>query len=1132
MKIVGALLASALVSGLPPVAAEPCSGCFSPSFAGAARAFPTGGEIVTADFDGDGMPDVVVATSETLAFLKGTGSGSLAPPISRPLAGPGSITTADFNGDGNPDVATASENNVSIYLGNGDGTFEDPIVYTPDVRATTYIATGDFDGDGIPDLVVTAIIAEGVLVYRGIGDGTFAAPLVLPSTAQGLTLGDFDGDGRLDIAVSVFADSVAVFLNDGMGGFSDARTTTGTFYGALAAGDFNGDGYADIVMFRFYDVALLIGNGDGTFTVQVVYTGGYGPSHGIIEDYNDDGKLDLSVTFVQHGPIARLPGNGDGTFGPAATVIFGDQLAALVGADFDGSGSHDLAIVSEIGYVQVMLADASGAFPLPPAFDPGGAGNIAAAGNFMGTGRQDLVTTGGSTWIVPNQGAASFGTPIDLNLAAAPIQVAAGDFAPGGGTDIAVATQAGIQIVLSNGDGTFQALPPFSSASWLAAADFDKDGKLDLAWVANDLSVALGHGDGTFAPETTYPGLGGYAVVAADFDGDTFSDLAIAFPDHFTVMLNDGSGGFTQGATYTWYSDLTRIAAGDFDGDGHVDVAVTLYAGQLLLYWGVGDGTFTAAPPIASAWDPLGVEAADVNGDGRPELVVSGVQTAQILTFRPDRTFESYQAIKPISVSAAVVADMDQDGKPDLTFVGGTDQFGYVFRNSICEATRIAVATQPETCGAGGPFVTQPVIHVLDDGDNLVTCEDLVTAAYIEPGTGAPGAVLEGTVAIPDVSGVAAFTDLGIDRPGRGYRVAFSRAPLATIGRSMTLGLTVGIVGPSEVCATSPATYRTSGSGYDRVQWKLDGAPVSRAESVTVAGLTDGPHTLAVTVYQDSCSAAASSQIQVGSTPQPVIVAPDTARVGATGLVASVAYHGSSIYSWTVVGGTLTGGQGTSSITFDAGSPGTTMRIGVVEQSFELCVSPEAAAQVQVDFADIPPENIFHAAVAIAARLGITAGCGGGQFCAQSPMTRAQAAVLLLKAKHGSSFVPPPSSGVFFDVPPGSFAADWIEQLVFEGIAAGCGGGNFCPGAPVTRAQVAVWLLKSEHGGAFAPPACQGVFGDVSCAPPAFAVDWIEAIYGEGVTGGCNASPLLYCPDQSVTRGQAAAFLVRTFNLS
>jgi hypothetical protein len=136
--------------------------------------------------------------------------------------------------------------------------------------------------------------------------------------------------------------------------------------------------------------------------------------------------------------------------------------------------------------------------------------------------------------------------------------------------------------------------------------------------------------------------------------------------------------------------------------------------------------------------------------------------------------------------------------------------------------------------------------------------------------------------------------------------------------------------------------------------------------------------------------------------------------------------------------------------------------------------------------------------------------------------------VFLLKAAHGSSYAPPTCKGAFPDVPCPSLFADWIEQLAAEGVTAGCGGGLYCPDGSVTRRQMAVFLLKTKEGSGYAPPPAVGIFGDV---PPddAFA-PWIEELYNRGITGGCQASPLLYCPAAASTRGQMAVFLVKTFS--
>ena len=213
-------------------------------------------------------------------------------------------------------------------------------------------------------------------------------------------------------------------------------------------------------------------------------------------------------------------------------------------------------------------------------------------------------------------------------------------------------------------------------------------------------------------------------------------------------------------------------------------------------------------------------------------------------------------------------------------------------------------------------------------------------------------------------------------------------------------------------------------------------------------------------------------------------------------------------------------------------SPGTLNDVTVADPALPVRRPLTSATLMRgflADFIDVPQADIFHADVEKVFRNGITAGCGGGLYCRDSAVRRDQMAVFLIKAEHGSTFVPPHCTSVFADVPcPGPFA-DWIEQLYLEGITGGCGGNNYCPSSPVTRAQMAVFLLKTKHGFSYVPPACTSIFGDVAC-PGQFA-DWIEELYVEGVTGGCSVSPLLYCPSNSNTRGQMAVFLVKTFNL-
>ena len=182
-------------------------------------------------------------------------------------------------------------------------------------------------------------------------------------------------------------------------------------------------------------------------------------------------------------------------------------------------------------------------------------------------------------------------------------------------------------------------------------------------------------------------------------------------------------------------------------------------------------------------------------------------------------------------------------------------------------------------------------------------------------------------------------------------------------------------------------------------------------------------------------------------------------------------------------------------------------------------------------FADIAPDYWAVDSIEKLYQNGITQGCGVYPliYCPESSTTRAQMAIFLLRSKHGSSYTPPAATGTAFaDVPADHWAAAWIEQLVTEGITAGCGDGNYCPESEVTRAQMAVFLLRSKYGGSYTPPAATGTaFTDV----PAdyWAAAWIEQLVAEGITTGCGDGN--YCPESAVTRAQMAVFLVKTFAL-
>ena len=182
-------------------------------------------------------------------------------------------------------------------------------------------------------------------------------------------------------------------------------------------------------------------------------------------------------------------------------------------------------------------------------------------------------------------------------------------------------------------------------------------------------------------------------------------------------------------------------------------------------------------------------------------------------------------------------------------------------------------------------------------------------------------------------------------------------------------------------------------------------------------------------------------------------------------------------------------------------------------------------------FSDVPWKYWSRSFIERLYNAGITGGCSITPllYCPGNTVNRAQMAVFLLRGIHGSGYTPP-AVGVgtgFTDVPSDHPMAAWIKQLAAEGITGGCGNGRYCPDAPVTRAQMAVFLLRSKYTSAYTPPPANGDFTDVPLNHSLAA--WIEQLAAEGITGGCGAG--VYCPDGNVTRDQMAIFLVRTFNL-
>ena len=196
-----------------------------------------------------------------------------------------------------------------------------------------------------------------------------------------------------------------------------------------------------------------------------------------------------------------------------------------------------------------------------------------------------------------------------------------------------------------------------------------------------------------------------------------------------------------------------------------------------------------------------------------------------------------------------------------------------------------------------------------------------------------------------------------------------------------------------------------------------------------------------------------------------------------------------------------------------------------------LPLDPAAPCRALSSFGDVPFTYWSFDSIERLYSAGITGGCSTTSlsYCPESPVTRAQMAVFLEKSLHYPNTFSPPNVAPSFTDTVGHWAEDWIEVLRNNGITGGCGTNLYCPEDPVTRAQMAVFLLKSKYGSNYTPPAVGSSTGFTDVPASYWAAAWIKQLAAEGITGGCGTGT--YCPESPVTRAQMAVFLVRTFNL-
>jgi RHS repeat-associated protein len=605
-------------------------------------------DLALGDVNGDRAPDIVVSSSvgsSNLSVLRNTNTGSGAFAAAQPFPVKMSVSSlylADFNRDTKLDVVLGGAlcewtgpnpsgeplspvtGCMTFIPGTGDGTFSVPLS-VPLTRSpfTTAMANRanrgqygenvapDVNGDGILDVVFGGgeVVGNLLHVRLGNGDGTFSttAWVVSPGAAVGVQ----------PLSVP----------------FPDAAGATGS----VVIDDFTGDGMMDIATAHAGSnspgrVALLPGTTPGKFAsprifpvLEPPFTGGsFSGGNAVplypmtLGDFTDDGQPELAVLGV-FNRVGLMPLASDGSLGPVQTGIFvgGSQPNAvqILSADFDRDGNLDV-VWRSVGSLTVAYGNGAGQFTNPVFILPlTGAGffNI-VLGDFNSDGFPDVAAYTGSSSV--------------------PLAI-----------DVYLSTGGGRSFTLVHGSAR---APLFvNSVQGMVSADFDQDGVLDVVFsegfhltnqtIGVQHSVYLrGTGDGTFQPAVVIASgiQGGFVdYAAADVNHDDKLDLiGIAVFSAVHVQLGNGDGTFQAPVLYNAYhaggfGTLGQVVLADFDWDGHLDVALTTPGTRLSVLRGLGDGTFTAAQKFAagnSERTDSSLLVADVNTDGRPDLIVGG----------------------------------------------------------------------------------------------------------------------------------------------------------------------------------------------------------------------------------------------------------------------------------------------------------------------------------------------------------------------------------------------------------------------------------------------------------------------------------------------------------------------------
>ena len=333
-------------------------------------------------------------------------------------------------------------------------------------------AVGDFNGDGRPDYAVPTN-AGPIDILLGAGNGTFTNGTTINTTSPfeptSVVVGDFNGDGEQDLAVLSAAGtgSVNIYLGNGNGTFQAAKNypvaATPSASRLLAVGDFNRDGIQDLAATNsgLNNVAILLGNGDGSFQAPSYYAVGNAPWNVVVGDINKDGFLDLAVSSDSSSYVSILQGNGDGTFQPYITVNTGaSQVGSVAIGDFNGDGYPDLATTSAPDnsvYILLSKGTTVPSFQAPVPYvlndgTPASSPYYLTIGDSNRDGNPDIISAnnGNATVaILLGTGTGTFGAATYYQVGADAIFADVGDINGDDRIDITTITSSGLSVLLS-----------------------------------------------------------------------------------------------------------------------------------------------------------------------------------------------------------------------------------------------------------------------------------------------------------------------------------------------------------------------------------------------------------------------------------------------------------------------------------------------------------------------------------------------------------------------------------------------------------------------------------------------------------------------------------------------------------